>query len=64
VWHAPTAAVGFAGWTFVLEHLHVFRTLPVPSDLSAQLTWYERGHWPTSLIEGRSGLHPADYLIF
>jgi hypothetical protein len=64
VWNAPTAAAWNAAWSLVLEHLHIARKIAVPADLSAQLSWYERGHWPSSLIEERSGANAADYVIF
>lgn len=64
VWHAPTAAAWGAAWTFALECIHLSLKLPVPADLRSQITWYERGHWPCSIREGRSGHDVHEYVIF
>ena len=63
-WHGPNAAVLFAAWAFSLEELYLFRGLPLPAELAAQLKWFERGHWPCSLVEISGGENAADYVIY
>lgn len=63
-WHPPTTAAWGAAWTFALEQLCLSQEVSLPDDLKAQLEWYERGHWPCSLIDGSTGTNLEDYVIF
>ena len=63
-WHAPSIAAWGAAWTFALEHLHMSLGISLPKDIAAQLHWYERGHWPCSLIGEAAGDSPEDYVVF
>ena len=63
-WCAPTTAAWGAAWTFSLERLHDASGIQLPADISAQLVWYERGHWPCALVGGASGSNLEDYVIF
>lgn len=63
-YHAPTAAAWYAAWTFALEVVHLSLGVTLPADLRSQIAWYERGHWPCSIRQGRSGSDLQDYVIF
>jgi hypothetical protein len=63
-WYAPTTAAWSAAWIFSLEQFHDTSRIQLPADISAQLVWYERGHWPCALVDGASGANMEDYVIF
>ncbi len=62
-WHGPNMAVWSAAWTFALEEAFVSANVLVPSELSAQLFWYVRGHWPCALVSELSGDTPEGYFV-
>ena len=63
-YHAPTMSVWFAAWTFSLEEAFTFSNLAIPRLLTAQIYWYERGHWPCALIDLEKMDEIGDYLVY
>ncbi len=63
-WYAPNIAVWSAAWTFALEELCLSHSSPVPAEISAQLYWYERGHWPCALVTDSKAGGFRDYVVF
>ena len=63
-WYGPNVAVWSAAWAFALEELYLARCLPIPPELSAQLYWYERGHWPCALVMDSQFENTQDYIVY
>ena len=63
-WYAPNIAVWSAAWTFALEEAHIASAVSLPSELLAQLYWYERGHWPCALTSASGGENVQDYVVY
>jgi hypothetical protein len=62
-WHGPNMAVWSAAWTFALEEAILSSNLLVPAELSAQIFWYECGHWPCALVSESRGGSRDGYII-
>jgi hypothetical protein len=63
-WYAPNTAVWCAAWTLALEEAHVAKNVPIPLALSAQLHWYEQGHWPCGLTALGSESSALGYVVY
>jgi hypothetical protein len=63
-WYGPNIAVWSAAWVFALEEVHTAKSIPLPSEMRAQLYWYERGHWPCALVSLSRRENIEDYVVY
>lgn len=63
-WYGPNAAVWSAAWIFALEETYISQGIPLPTEVGAQLHWYERGHWPCALVSASSCDNADDYVVY